>query len=171
MIKLTDGTIIATQQYKILHPCTDKIPLSYEKNVDYDKYVTYSLHQTYHDNLFFYHIPQSFKVYSQSGSLTDKNISFSISFNFTNKPIYEYQFKRPIDVIGLDIKSNIDVLLATAIEDKREDVIKVLTQQTGHYSSITDFLFSMNLKGFLVNHEKFMIYIYNPDKYLTKTQN
>jgi len=175
MIHLNDGTPIATKQYNILYPCTDKIPISFETSLAYDEYVLCSLAQIYRDNLFFYQIPQGFKVYSHQAVMTDHDTAgarfYVTASNLEGDFTHEYQFTRPVDLVALNMDSNINVLLATAIQDERDDVIRILTQHSGNYVSILDYLCTMDFTGYVAKNEAYIMYICQPQQVVKKISN
>lgn len=167
MIKLSNGTPIACSQTNLLCSNFEKKPLNFKTSDDYERYVLYGLEEIYQNNLFFHHIPKSFKVYSNQMSLSDDDISFHLSaINPDGQFTHVYEFVQPIDLVSLNMKSNITVLLATAIREKKQDIIKILTDNSGYSSSIVKFLCSMDFNGFTAHEKTHTLYVCQPAKFL-----
>lgn len=112
MITLSDGTPIAKEQYQLLYPCTTKIPNSYETTQDYVQYILHSIPLLFADSIFLYQLPKGLTIYG------NHNV-----FSFTTgKHVNTYVLSEPVNVVGLDIKSNYDILLATAVKQKHPEV-------------------------------------------------
>src|SRR5437016_5351181 len=98
--------IIADDQSDLLQPCTTCQPENFLNANDYSRYLLCCLTTVYHNNLVFYRIPASLKVYhaetfyqTQTSRPTGK-----MSFNFdaedasSNGFVHEFQFKQSVDL-------------------------------------------------------------------------
>lgn len=115
MITLPDGTPIAKEQYQLLSPCTTKIPNTYETTQDYVQYLLHSIPMLFVDSLFLYQLPKGLTIYG------NHNV-FSFTTGRKGDHLDTYVLSKPVNVVGLDIKSNYDILLATAVKQKHPAV-------------------------------------------------
>lgn len=170
MAKLDNGQIIAENQFDhlLVNTRMDKVPQTFKTFNDYENYMISGLPEIYKDNLFFKRLPISFELYSDKPQLQTNEMVFHLS-NINNKGKkykYLYQLTRPIDLVQLTLPSNITVLLATAIKDKNNDLINILSHQSGCATSISGFLCEMGFSGFVSKCETIEIYICSPLKFL-----
>lgn len=162
MIKLSNGKSIATNQFDLMRPCTDKIPDSFKSVKDYNKYLLCSLPHVYRDHLFFYQIPKSLKVYSNSESHPNQLYFNTIDTNLD--VVYEYHFKHSIDLVDLNNKSNVNILIATAIQNNRNDIVDAF--EYGNYEEILKFLCTLNIYG-MISVNPVTIHLCNPKYYIS----
>lgn len=134
MITLSDGTPIAKEQYNIIQPCTTKIPQKYETVQDYEQYLLNSIPLLFVDSLFLYQLPKGLVIYKD----TPTTYRFA-----TDHSSNEYVLSKSVNVVGLDIKSNYNILFATAIKqnqpeifDHPENLMKYVCS-FGHHGYIT----------------------------------
>jgi hypothetical protein len=130
------GIAIADDQSKILPSCTMGKPLSFKSANDYSRYVLSCLVEINKENLVFYRLPIRFMVYrgdpkySEDVSYPSGHLQFSFNAEDASMQgiIHEFMIAsghEPL-LLAMDRVSNIEMLMAHAIKDKRHDVIKAL---------------------------------------------
>ena len=145
-IKLYNSEItIADDQFHLLGSCTSEKPEYFLTSYDYSRYIFCCLVTTSHDNLTFYKIPQSLKVYhgesfyGSSPSIPHGNLIFNLNAEDASSSgfIHEFVFEKPCELISLDRVSNIQIIVATALVNKRYDVVDALNNNF-HYKTSGD---------------------------------
>jgi len=136
-IKLYNSNIsIADDQSDLLPPCTHKRPQSFLNSSEYTRYILCCLTTTYHDNLVFYKIPASVKIY-QGDPIYGSSQSFpkgKMHFHFNAEDasnegfVHEFVFKKEIEVVAMDRVSNIKVLMGSALNDGDMEVFDALNE-------------------------------------------
>jgi hypothetical protein len=145
MIKLNNGQVIAGNQFDI----NVKLPTHFQTANNYNEFLLNSLHLLFTDNLFFYQIPQSFKVYSSTSDLPKSNISLYLNTHDIKSEgsVYEHEIIHPIRVVALDKKSNCDILIATAIQNGLIGMDQVF--RNGNLTEMSKYLCSLGISGFI----------------------
>lgn len=126
MVKLYNGTIIARDQYHLLD--NTNIPPIFKSPIEYDEYLLDCIRRLLNDNIIFYQIPEHFIMYSEY-SEPDVDI-MTLYFNVIDvdsPSVYEYTLKFAINAVALDMPSNVDILMATAITNGDLDTVSSLT--------------------------------------------
>lgn len=167
MIKLTNGISIATSQFDVVDPCTALVPESFPNTHDYNQYLLCCLQQTYIEQLFYYHIPQGFKIYNSIGpdGISSSHEEY-FYLNFSDVPeqqVYEYQFTKPLDLLVFD-QNNI-VLLQQRLNLPRFETTRVVealkSQQPGFITIAPNH----------TENTKFtdLIYLFSPSEWIQET--
>lgn len=163
LIKLNDGTPLAESPFNLVQPCTDQIPVSFGTPQDYNQYLLYCLKQNFTDNLFFYRIPVGLKVYGDQRVMNQKPVSFYLNrLDVASDVVHEFVFVQPVDVVALNVASNLDVLSATAIGAKKK--VELVFKDLLH---ISKYLCSLSYKGFITPPNEihpYMIHICDDDE-------
>jgi hypothetical protein len=176
MIKLHNKTILASNQFNLVTPCqinmVKTIQENFETKEEYNNYLLCSLTHIFHDNLFFYQIPKSFKVYSSDQNIPKTPISLYLNKLDTNATnIYEHTFKKATELVDLQMKSNLDVLKATAITQHQSQLVDILNQKPfkiADFSTLLPYFCSLGLAGCITPSST--IYLCQPHEYLSTGQ-
>ncbi len=174
-IRLVDSQIIISDdQFHLLPLCTHQKPQSYQTSNDYSEYVLKCLPEINRENLVYYRLPKGLKVYvghSKSTHMSLSNLT-TIYLNAEDASndglIYEYRLQSDCEVLIMNRRSNLQVLTAQAIEDGQSNVVKTLTK--GNYLSLTDYLCSRQISGFMVKLDMVCIVLCQSQKYLSDGQ-
>lgn len=165
MIKLEDNRVLAHNQFVLLQPCTVKVPTIFKTPIEYNNYLLCGLKQSFHDNLFFYKIPINFKVYAKTPTIYNKMLLYFNMIDPSQSDIYEYVFIKNTEIVAFNMNSNVDVLLATAIETKQLTFIDAFDKSD--MSRILDYLHSMQISGLITSEPQIMCLI-KPQEYLRR---
>lgn len=129
------GIAIADDQSNILPTCTLTKPVSFKSVNDYSRYIMSCLVEINKDNLIFYRIPRSLRLYRGDPSYSEDKISYPSgqkSFNFNAEDasnqgiIHEFVVENEVLLIAMDRVSNVEMLMAHAIANQRQDVAQAL---------------------------------------------
>ena len=163
MIKLYNGKTIARNQFDVINQHAD-IPAYFQTPDNYNEFLLSCLSLLFTDNLFFYQIPKSFKLYSNTEKLSklSKNKTISLYFNAidVNSPVvYEHTVIQPIRVVAFDKKTNCDILIATAINAGLIGMDQIF--KNGDVDTMSQYLCSMGIYGFITKFSNKLPYTFN----------
>uniref|UniRef100_A0A6C0BLI7 Uncharacterized protein n=1 Tax=viral metagenome TaxID=1070528 RepID=A0A6C0BLI7_9ZZZZ len=172
-VKLTNGTVIAYYQ---LPPCSTggdystQLPSSFHTPTDYDHYLLACVPQIYTQSLFFYQFPEQFVLYSSLKQIPKEYMSLQLNMHGLS-PAIAYSIRRPLRLVALDHKSNVDVLLATALQQGHPELVHAF--KTGDFSTILPFFCSLGFDGCVGRFSETLPYtvtICQPSHWLTKSK-
>lgn len=135
MITLSDGTPIAKEQYDLITPCTTKIPNTYETVNDYVEYLLHSIPLLFVDSLFLYQLPKGLTLYKETS--TPNIYTFA-----TDQASKTYVLSKSVNVVGLNLKSNYNILLATAVKQRKQEVFD-------HPEDLMKYVCSFGYQGYI----------------------
>ena len=110
MIQLANREPIAHKQPNLQNICTGKIPVSFMTTRDYDTYLLCCLKLIFHDDLFFYQIPENFVVYSSTNPQGQSDGEFFLNYKDIGLPqgkFYICTFKKSVELISLERESDL----------------------------------------------------------------
>ena len=134
-ITLFNSTIeIADNQFDILPSCTQLLPQTFLDANQYSRYLLCCLATMQQNNLILYKVPKLLKIYRGDPfyNVPDSKPLGKMSFYFnaedasSNGFVHEFIFIKDINVLAMDRISNIQILLALAIQEKKYDVVSAL---------------------------------------------
>lgn len=140
MIKLKTGRSIAVRQYHLLTPCTEILPEHFTTTEEYDQYVICSLKQIFSRRLFHYQLPQFMTLYE-----VHKGV-YSFHYDHHEKPI---QLPRTLDLVGLDLPSNREVLIDLSTAEQKTAITQILHNRTGSLTPLMNYLCTLGFDGWI----------------------
>lgn len=148
-------------QLNLLPKCTRVRPDSFLSADDYSEYIISCLTTVYKDNLTMYKFPKGFKFYygeptpSKETVIPKNRMSFSINAHDAGQQgvVYEFVLQKELQVVSLDRKSNIEVLVATALLNNQQEVVNALSLEPDQRSiddqlTLIDYLCDFGYNGF-----------------------
>ena len=183
---------IADNQFNLIPLCAKNQHPDFLNSNQYDHYVFSCLTQIHKNNITLYNLPKNFKVYrgdiSYGTHISHPNGKMSFNVNAKDASddgyVHEFLLSKSIDVLCFDEVSNLKMILTSALNDRKYDVVRALKENYSSYitdkkaiinhqldnNKILDYVYLSGYEGFAhrpINGRSAQINLYSADKHLS----